>query len=74
MEFYRLGLGITKETGDRDSEGNGYNNLGCSYLSLGDIRKAMEFCQLGLEIAQETGNRDAEGRGYINLCSLSLSR
>ena len=67
MEFYGLGLGIAKETGDRESEGTGCINLGSAYHSLGDIKKAMEFCQLGLGIAQDTGNRNSEGCAYINL-------
>ena len=60
MEFFRLGLGIAKETGHRNSEGTGYNNLGAVYHSLGDFKKAMEFYGLGLGIAKETGDRESE--------------
>ena len=73
MEFYQLGLGIAKETGNRDSEGHGYNGLGCAHLSLGDSRKGKEFCQLGLGIAKATGNRDSEGHGYNGLGCAYLS-
>ena len=67
MEFCQLGLEIAQETGDRHSEGPGYNNLGSVYRSFGDLKKAMKFYRLGLEIAQETGNRHFEGHGYNNL-------
>ena len=46
--------------------GRGYNSLGHTYLSLGDVEKAIEFYKLGLTIAKETGNKYSEGRGYID--------
>ena len=67
MESYRLGLGIAKETGNRNLEGYAYNNLGSVYESLDDVKKAIAFYQLGLGIAKETGDRELKRHGYSNL-------
>ena len=67
MEFYRLGLGIAQDTGNRNLEGCAYINLGSVYHSLGDLEKAMKSFRLGLKIAKETGNRNLEGSAYNNL-------
>ena len=67
MESYRLGLGIAKETGNRNLEGYAYNNLGSVYESLNDVKKAIAFYQLGLGIAKETGDRELKRHGYSNL-------
>ena len=54
-------------------EGSTFRNLGVSYRSLGQLRKAIEFFQRALGIAEETGNKDSKGATYGNLGSAYLS-
>ena len=72
-DYFELNLKEAKETGNRDSEGNAYVNLGNAYRSLGEFKKALEPHQMGLSIFQDTGNRDSEGKTYVNLGSAYLS-
>ena len=60
-------MSIAKETGDRESQGHAYINLGAAYQSLGDSNKAIKLNELGLSIAEETGDRNSQAGAYINL-------
>ncbi|CAH3160299.1 unnamed protein product, partial [Porites lobata] len=66
-DHFELQLKEAKKTGNKDSEGRAYGNLGLAYHSLGQFEKAIEFHQQDLSIAQKTGNKDSEGRAYGNL-------
>lgn len=46
-----------------------YGNLGVSYHSLGQFRKAIEFYQRARGITKETRNNELEGKAYGNLGS-----
>ena len=67
IEFYQQVLSIAQKTGNKNSEGKAYGNLGIAYHSLGQFKKAIEFYQQALSIAQKTGNKDSEGKAYGNL-------
>ncbi|CAH3187882.1 unnamed protein product [Porites lobata] len=67
MEFTQLSLSIAEKTGNKNSEGTAYNNLGGVYHDLGDLQKAIEFYKLSLSIAKKTGNKNLEGRAYNNV-------
>ena len=56
-----------KKFGDRSLEGAAYGNLGTTYHSLGDYRKAIEYRENFLKIAQKIGDRSGEGAAYGNL-------
>ena len=43
LEYHEKGLKIAQEIGDRSGEGTVYGNLGATYHSLGDYRKAIEY-------------------------------
>ncbi|KAL9981550.1 hypothetical protein ACROYT_G010266 [Oculina patagonica] len=49
----RIGLKIAKEAGDKAEEALLYGNLGDSFLSLSDFRKAKDYYELSLKIAKE---------------------
>ena len=64
LEFYQMGLGIAKETGNRDSVGKAYGNLGVAYWALGVREKASDYFRESLRVAKETENKDLEGTAY----------
>ena len=39
MELHQLGLRIAKDTGNKDAEGQGYNNLGLIILSVNSTKQ-----------------------------------
>ena len=53
---------IRKQIGDLAGEERAYGNLGITYDSLGDYRKAIEYHEKELKIAEEIGDRAGEGR------------
>ena len=55
------------EIGDRAGEGGAYGNLGNSYFSLGDFRKAIEYHEKHLKIARQIGDRVGEETAYHNI-------
>ena len=54
-------LRISKENGDRKSEGTCYGNLGNVFCSLGEYVKAKEYYEKALAISMEIGDRAGEG-------------
>ncbi|MFB2877415.1 CHAT domain-containing protein, partial [Floridanema aerugineum] len=60
-------LAIAREIGDRKGEGQSLGNLGITYNSLGDYRKAIEYQQQVLAIARSIGDRNGEGTALNNL-------
>ena len=66
-DHFELRLKEAKKTGNKDSDGGEYGNLGIAYRSLGKFEKAIEFHQQHLSIAKKTGNKDSEGSAYVNL-------
>ena len=69
IEFYEQALNISREIGDRQSEGNNLRNMGNSYFNLGEPRKAIEFYDQALNISREIGDRRSEGAALGNLGS-----
>jgi tetratricopeptide (TPR) repeat protein len=67
IEFHQQCLNITREIGDRNSEGKSLANLGLAYYSLGQYQQAIEFFQQSLQIATEIGDRNSEGKSLANL-------
>ena len=66
-DHFELRLKEAKKTGNKDSDGGEYGNLGIAYCFLGKFEKAIEFHQQHLSIAKKTGNKDSEGGAYVNL-------
>ena len=60
-------MSIVQKTGNKDSQGKAYVNLGLAYHSLGNFEKQIKFLQQGLSIAKKTKNKDTEGKAYGNL-------
>ena len=60
-------LRISKEIGDRKSEGACYGNLGNVFDSLGEYVKAKEYYEKALAMSMEMGDRAAERTCYGNL-------
>ena len=48
-------------------EGKAYGILGCAFLSLGDVKRAIDYLERSLKIAKELGDKSGEGRAYGNL-------
>ena len=60
-------LKITKEMGNRSTEGYAYNGLGVCYSKLGHYAKANEYHKRRLEIAKENGEKESEGIIHYNI-------
>ena len=58
---------IAREIGNRGEEVGAYGNLGNTYHSLGDYRRAIEYHEKSLKIAREIGYRGGQVRAYGNL-------
>ncbi|XP_078368263.1 uncharacterized protein LOC144652105 [Oculina patagonica] len=56
-----------KRLGDKAEEALLYGNLGDSFLSLSDFRKAKDYYELCLKIAKEAGDKAIEGSAYGSL-------
>ena len=69
LEQMRHALAISREIGDRDSEGNSLGSLGLAYQVLGQVERAIERYEQALAIAREIGNRSSEGNWLGNLGS-----
>ena len=67
IEYYKESLLISRETGDRDSEGSILNSMGNAYLGLGEYEKAIEYFKQALIISREIGNQKGEGSTLNNL-------
>jgi serine phosphatase RsbU (regulator of sigma subunit) len=55
LEAYK----VSRETGDRESEGEACNQLGLIYSRLCNFPKALEFFNKGLKIREELGDENA---------------
>ncbi|MCL6753132.1 tetratricopeptide repeat protein, partial [Nostoc sp. CCCryo 231-06] len=53
IDFHQQSLEISREIGDRNSEGKSLANLGNAYNSLGQYQRAIDFHQQSLEISRE---------------------
>jgi tetratricopeptide (TPR) repeat protein len=60
-------LTIAREIGDRRREENQLDNLGTTYLTLGEARLAIEYHEQALTIARDVGDRRGEGADLGNL-------
>jgi CHAT domain-containing protein len=60
-------LAISKQIGDRNSEGSALGNLGITYRVLGQNSKAIDFYQQSLDIFKQIGYREGEGKSLNNL-------
>ena len=58
---------IAIEIGDRDGEGEAYENLGITNQLLGYFRKAIDYLEKHLKIAITIGDQGGEGGTYGNL-------
>ena len=67
IDFLFPALGIFKNIGDRNAEGNTSNNLGLAYRNVGQPQKAQEFYQQALDISRQIANRNGEGNALNNL-------
>ena len=75
-DHFELLLKEAKKTGNKDTEGKAYVNLGHAYHSLCKFEKAIEFHQQGLRLARKTGNKNTEGNacGSLGLAYQSLGK
>ena len=54
-------------------EGTAHGNLGATYNSLGDYRKAIEYLEKYLKVAIEIGDQAGEARAYQNIGGVHIS-
>ena len=53
MEFYQLAISIANETGNKDAEQRGYDNLAIVFWSLGDYFKAEQCFKTCIKLVEE---------------------
>ena len=67
LDYYQQSLAITRDIGDRATEGIALNNIGAVYDSLGHYPQALDYYQQSLAIARDIGDRSGEGTILGNL-------
>lgn len=60
-------LAAARQIKNRVAEGVHLNNLGLSFIHLGEMQRAIEACEQTLIIVREDGNRGGEGNALGNL-------
>ena len=66
-KYCKKALAISREIGDRATEGARHTNLGNVFSSQGEYFKAKEHYEKGLVISTEIGDKRVEGKCYGNL-------
>jgi len=74
LGYYKRGLGISQETGDRAGEGATLNNIGQICYAKGDYETALDYFKRGLSIIQETGDKKGEGTTLNNIGEICKAR
>jgi tetratricopeptide (TPR) repeat protein len=67
IDFYEQTLVISREIGDRRSEGAALGSLGNAYAALGQPQRAIDFYQQRLVISRGVGDRRGEGNALGSL-------
>ena len=67
IKYLEIDLKLSKEVGDKATEGKAYRNLGNIFHRLGDFQKAIEYHERHLKISKEVGDRAGEGNASGNL-------
>jgi len=67
LRLYEQALTLTREVGDRATEGTTLNNLGRVYGTLGQKAKALDYYEQALALLREVGDRATEGTTLNNL-------
>ena len=71
MQVAQLGLQLTRDVGNRESEGKLLNQLGLITLEQSEPSHAQAYFEKSLVIAQETGNRRLEAQVLNNMGNIS---
>ena len=71
IRFAIIGLQLTQQIGDRESEGQILNQLGLITLEQSEPGHARAYFEKGLVIARETGNRRLEAQVLNNMGKIS---
>ncbi|AKB44301.1 tetratricopeptide repeat protein [Methanosarcina vacuolata] len=69
IEYYELALELSRNIGNRNSEGSLLCNLGISYRDLSKFEKSIEYFEQALQIAKDLKNKEGEGNLLGNLGS-----
>jgi tetratricopeptide (TPR) repeat protein len=67
LDNYQQSLTISREIGDRSSEGIALHGLGCVYFSRGDYSNGIDYYDQSLVISREIGDRPTEFRTLDSL-------
>jgi len=67
LEYYKKGLTIDEELGEKQGMALSLGNIGTAYQALGDITKALGFYNKGLMIMQEINNQQGVAQALNNI-------
>jgi len=70
IKYYKPGLDITREKGDKRKEIELLTNLGSSYKFMGDNKDAIEFFEYSIRVAHDLGDNLLELRCLIKTAEL----
>jgi predicted ATPase/class 3 adenylate cyclase len=71
IQAAQIGLQLTQQVADRESEGQTLNQLGLIMLDQGETEQASDYFEKSLLIAQETDNRRLEAQVLNNMGKIS---
>jgi tetratricopeptide (TPR) repeat protein len=71
MQSAQTGLQLSQQIGDRESEGQIYNDLGLITAEQNQTNQARDYFEKSLLIAQETGDRRLEAQNLNNMGMIS---
>lgn len=67
IDYYSKSLAINKKVGNKRSTANGYNNIGLSYLYLGQTGKALFYLNKALTLSTQINNRAGRAEMLRNI-------
>jgi tetratricopeptide (TPR) repeat protein len=67
LDYYKNGLGITQEIGDKVGIGDSFQSIGYVYYEIGNYDIALEYFSQSLKIREELTNKDGIIRSLGNI-------
>ncbi|MCP4115532.1 MAG: tetratricopeptide repeat protein [Desulfobacteraceae bacterium] len=74
LGHYKQSLEITREIGDKATEGTTLNNISQIFTARGDYDTALKYLQQSLEIRREIGDKAGEGATLNNISQIFKAR
>src|SRR5690606_27201955 len=70
LNYYKQGLYIRQQSGDKWGEAGSLDNIGFTYLKLQEYQRGIDYCTQSLEITQTTGDRKGQANALLHLAEI----